>query len=737
MDAQLHTAIQLHRSGRLDEAAGVYRDLLGKHPNHVDALHLLGVLNHQQGNHQRALELIGRALALKPDTAACHANLAEACRALGKLDRAVVSARTALQLQPDFAEAANNLGLALLDQGKTAEAVQSFREAIRLKPDGAMIHNNLGNALRLHGDRAQAGQHFRAALKADPNLGEAHSNLGQWLLEHYRRRQALVHCRKAVELRPHLAEAHGNLGNVLRELGQLPEAKACYHEALRLRPGLALVYNNMGQAFQEEGNLPEALRWYQQALEREPQSPRIHANLASALEEQDCYPEAADRYRLALQLDPSYAEAHNGLGYVLHEQGLFPEAIAEYREVLRLQPNHAQVHCNLGNISEELGKLDEALACFRETIKLDPDHAGAYSQLATMLRDKLPEADLTAMQELLQRPGLPLGKRSALLFGLAHYLDARGDYAQAAQHLEQANGLCETLWEKRGTRYDPAVHQQFVDTLVTNCTPEFFARLRGGLDTERPIFIVGLPRSGTTLTEQVLASHSQVCGAGELCFAHDSFHALPRIMGIQAPPGECLSRLDGPALREAAEWHLERLGKLNAQTPRIVDKMPENYLYLGLLAAMFPRARFIHCRRDLRDVAVSCWITNFRQVRWACTQENIASRFAQYRRLMDHWRKVLPVPLLEIDYEDTVADLEGVARKMVSFCGLEWEPACLAFHKSSRPVRTASVAQVREPIYNRSVARWRHYETALSSLFARLEELDKGDAALFRVNSAD
>ena len=256
--------------------------------------------------------------------------------------------------------------------------------------------------------------------------------------------------------------------------------------------------------------------------------------------------------------------------------------------------------------------------------------------------------------------------------------------------------------------------------MIAAVTPEFFARLRGGgLDSERPVFIFGLPRSGTTLTEQILARHSQVFGAGELPLGHEDLQALPG--GSDADPPERLGRLDADTARCIAQRHLDRLGELNGSARRVTDKMPENYLSLGLLAALFPRARFIHCRRDLRDVAVSCWMTQFRQVRWANDPDHIASRFHQYGRLMAHWRAVLPVQMLEVDYEETVADLEGVARRLVAWCGLEWEPACLTFHEGKRPVRTASVAQVRQPLYTRSVARWRNYEKALAPLFARLE----------------
>jgi hypothetical protein len=183
---------------------------------------------------------------------------------------------------------------------------------------------------------------------------------------------------------------------------------------------------------------------------------------------------------------------------------------------------------------------------------------------------------------------------------------------------------------------------------------------------------------------------------------------------------EGLSRLDRATAVRLASRHLESLRALDGRAVRIVDKMPENYLVLGLLATLFPRAKLIHCRRDLRDVALSCWMTYFQDIRWANDQQHLAARFHEYQRVMDHWRKVLPVPLLEVDYEETVADLEGVARKLVAWCGLEWEPGCLAFHQSKRPVMTASAVQVRRPIFKTSVNRWKHYEQALAGLFAQL-----------------
>jgi tetratricopeptide (TPR) repeat protein len=728
MDNDLTTAIRHHQMGALSEAAQLYQGILARNPQHPDALHLLGVVALQQGNAARAVELISRALALYPKAAAFHCSLGEAYRAMGQLDRAVASSQTALRLQPNYPEAANNLGLALLSQGRTDDAIARFQEALRLRPDFAMVVNNLGNALRTKGDIPGAVAHFRQALTIDPNLVEAHSNLGQLLLEKKDLQGALFHCREAVRLRPTFPEAHNNLGNVLRELGHLPESKACYAEALRLNPNLAMTYNNMGQAIQEEGNLDQALAWYQEALQREPDSARIHSNLASALEEQEKHDDAIARYELALQLDPNYAEAHNGLGWVRHEQGDFEGAMARYRRALALKPDFAPALSNLGMVREELGDFEAALGCFREALQHDPRHSGALAQMALLLRSKLPDADLEMIRARLADPLLAPGQRSALHFGLAQVLDARREFDQAGEHARQANALSLEYWRQRGQSYDPVQHTRFVDELIAAFNPRFFARTRDfGLDTERPIFIVGLPRSGTTLTEQILAGHSQVFGAGELRFGRESFDALATTLA-GGPVSNWLTRLDRHSTRQVAQAHLDQLRQLNAPAARVADKMPDNYLYVGLLATLFPRAKFIHCRRDLRDVAVSCWVTNFRHIRWASDVQHIAARFHDYQRLMDHWRQVLPVQVLEVAYEDTVADLEGIAQRLVAWCGLEWEPACLSFHERRQPVRTASVTQVRQPIYTKSVARWKHYEASLGELFGQLTARGGGSA---------
>ncbi|MBY0515251.1 MAG: sulfotransferase, partial [Gemmataceae bacterium] len=297
------------------------------------------------------------------------------------------------------------------------------------------------------------------------------------------------------------------------------------------------------------------------------------------------------------------------------------------------------------------------------------------------------------------------------------------DYALAGEHAAKGNQFRRDVWARQGKTYAREDHTGFVSFIIKQFNPAFFERVKGwGLETETPVFIVGMPRSGTTLLEQILGSHPKMFGAGELPIAKETFDQLPAWMSMQAAPSVCIATAGKEIIQKAGNEHLSRLLPLApAGTARIVDKMPDNYMWLGFLSALFPKAKFIYSKRDLHDVAVSCWITNFKAIRWACDQEDIANRIRNHVRLMEHWKKVLPVPVLEVEYEQTVEDLEGVARKMVDFCGLEWDPACLAFHENKRTVRTASLSQVRQPVYKKSVQRWKNYEEPLKTLFTIID----------------
>ncbi len=606
----------------------------------------------------------------------------------GDLDRAARIYEAILAVDPNEPEALHLLGLVALQRGDPTRAAALIGRAVSLQPADATFH---------------------------ANLGEAYWALGQ--LD-----KVIACCESALRLEPNSPGVLCNLGSTLVARGDVDGALNCFREAIRLAPDFAAVRNNYGNALRLKGDKVAALEQFRQAVRLDPDSVEARSNLGMILLGLGEPEEALVHCREAVRLGPGFPAARINLGNVVHKLGRLDEAAACFREAIRLQPASAAAHAGLGGVLEELGDLDESQALLREALRHDPRHAGAWARLATRLRDKLSETDETAIECLLADPKLAADQRWPLLFGLAHARDARGDFDRAAGLFAQANALQRVDFQARGRGYDPAAHRSFVNRLIAMFTPAFFERVRGvGLDTERPVFIVGMPRSGTTLAEQVLASHPRVFGAGELRLVREAFEALPEVTGHRdRAPLDCVLDLDRESLRRLGQRHLDALDALNGVADRVVDKMPENTLYLGLIAAMFPRARLIHCRRDPRDVALSCWMTHFADLRWACNLDHIASRINEYRRVMNRWQRVLPVPIFELEYEAMVTDLEEVSRRLVAWCGLDWDPACLDFHQTRRPVRTTSVAQVRQPVYTRSIGRWKNYERSLASMFARL-----------------
>ncbi|MBY0521813.1 MAG: tetratricopeptide repeat protein [Gemmataceae bacterium] len=719
--ALLGSALQAHQAGDRQRAEQGYRQVLQAAPANADALHMLGVLASQRGQPFIAAGYIQEALRLDPHQSFFHSNLGIALRDQGKMEEAATHFREAVRLKPDYAEAHLNLGNVLRELGKPAEAADHHRSALRFRPGYVKAHYNLGNALLELGKPEEALTHHQEALRLQPDHAKAHFLKGLAAESQRHREEAVALYQQAVRLSPDLDEAHIRLGYLLREQGRLDEAAAHYQQVLRRQPNHASTHFHLGLAFQALGNIRAAVGHFREAVRLRPDLPEAHLNLGNSLAKLEALTDAVVHFQQALSLHPGYAKAHNNLGAALHSLGQTDEAASHLQEALRLSPDYAAAHSNLGSVLVEQGQIERAEQHFRSALRHEPGHLNAHAQLATLLRGRLPDADRAALERVIEGCQSADPERSGLLFALAQVCDANQDYKAAARHLVQANALALEEARKNGLNYDPGQYSNFIDDVIAACTPVWFARTRGmGVATELPIFIVGLPRSGTTLVEQILASHPQVHGAGELPLAHAAIESLPALLGVQGKPWACADRLDHAAVQQMVGNYLDRLQSLGGTAARVVDKMPDNYSALGLLTVLFPSARVIHCRRDLRDVAVSCWMTNFRKVRWANDPGHIAARFADYRRMMEHWGQTLPTLLLEIDYQETVDNLEGVARRLVSWCGLEWDPACLAFHKTARSVRTASAAQVRQPIYRRSLARWRHYEHDLAALFAQL-----------------
>ncbi len=646
----------MHQAGQLASAAQLYQAVLAQEPANAEALHLLGMLRHQQGAHARAVELIGRAVALQPNVVAFQSHLAEVYCALGQFDEALAQFGRAVDLDPAYAPARIKLGRMLLARGQAAEA--------------------------------------------------------------------LPHVQTAVQLQPQVAELRRNLGNALHGLGRLAEAQAAYLDALRIDPNLAMAQANLALVAQEQGQFDEALGWLKRAVELQPTVAIFWEQLAELHERRGDLAEAARCWEQIAAMAPQGSRGHVAVGRALQKLGRTDEAAQQFRTALRIEPNLSEAYEHLGKLHQQLGEVEQAEAALRAAIRLQPSAANSQVGLAMLLRGKLPRTDLEALRQRIADPQTDDEPRANLLFALANVLDAGGQFAEAADALRRAHALTLEGARRTGQADVPADHERFVDAVLATFGPKFFARVAGaGNPTRRPVFVFGLPRSGTSLVEQILASHPSVYGAGELIVVPQTFASVPSVLGRLEQPLDCMAHLDAAAIARLAKRHLEALRAIDdGRAERIVDKAPSTYQFLGFLRALFPNAAFIHCRRNLRDVAVSCWMTDFEHVSWSHDPEHIATHFQQYRRLMEHWRAVLPGVIHDVEYEATVDDLEAVARRLVAACGLAWDPVCLEFHRTRRPVRTSSAGQVHQPIYRQSVGRWKHYERELADLFAQLAE---------------
>jgi tetratricopeptide (TPR) repeat protein len=562
----LQKALQHHQAGQLAEAERIYRQVLKAEPQQADALHLLGVLAQQAGKPEPAVEHIGAAIALIPSQPLFRASLASAYLDLGRLDEAVASCQEALRLQPDLVAAHHTLASVRRAQGRMDEAEAGYRAVLRLQPDHADARNNLGNVLRGRGQLGEAEACYRAALRHRPGNPIALANLGALLRKRARLDEAEACLRQALQLQPNLATAQSYLGDILLDRGQPRDAKYCFREALRRLPNLAEAQRGLGLALHRQGYRAEA---------------------------EACY-------REAVRLRPAYADAYLNLGDLMREVHNVQAAREAYVEAIRHKPGLVDAHNNLGACFIEEGKTTEAVAQLREALRLQAGHVASLGNLATLARDgfyQMTDAEVDQMRELLAGGNLALEARSTLAFSLANVLDKQRQHDAAFQYYIQGNELKRQVFRQRGLGFDAAEQRRFIDCILATATPEFFRRVASfGLPSELPVFIVGMPRSGTTLVEQILASHPQVFGAGELA-------AMPNIgrdLGRSLQPPEdypaCLGRVPAGLARTAAARHLERLSQLAGPAVRVIDKLPANIFHLALTYLLFPRARVIATR---------------------------------------------------------------------------------------------------------------------------------------------
>ena len=693
IEQALGLAAQWQNAGKLQEAQRLLEDLVRHHPQHAHARHLLGVVVYQTGQIEAARQHIAAAISINPNVGHFYTNLAEMCRQHGDVEQAIRLGEQAVALDPSNPVAHSNLGIAYYDAGKYEQAQASHERALELSQNLVQSLNNLGSIARARKDKEEAERWYLQALTVQPDFLEALSNLGAVLVEQDRAGEAEPYLEQALRIQPYYAEALCNLGLVRYKQELNAQAIGLFNKSLQLRPGYMEAMVGLARALREEGQLEQARAILTQTVEK--------------------YPENADTW--------------SNLGNLCVEMGDSVAAEEAYERALALEPDLPDALTGMGNLRLEQGEIDESVALFDLAIAHDPDNLGARFHLVQARKVRPDDDNLKALEAVARRMDQPDARRIgterliSLHYALGKAYDDLKAWDRAFPHFLEGARL-----KRAKIEYSADEEAAGIDQLIEVMDADFINRFRGAGDpTDVPVFVLGMPRSGTTLTEQIIASHPDVHGAGELAYLMRILHQPPGDGSAGGFPGSLVGMTPETLSRWGTQY-LQQLRTHNPQARRITDKMPANYLGLGMIHLMLPNARIIHVKRHPIDTCISCFSRLFNRHQHATYNlYELGRHYANYARLMQHWRSVLPAgAFLEVVYEDIVADQEREARRLIDWVGLPWDDACLSFHKTKRNIRTASVAQVRQPIYKTSVARWRHYEKFLGPLLDGLGDVD-------------
>jgi tetratricopeptide (TPR) repeat protein len=588
--------------------------------------------------------------------------------ASGQWSEAERVAASLLEQHPDAGMLWQALATAQVQQGR--DGLDAWRAAVRRLPDDAAARNNLAGACARVGQVEEAIEHWRRALVLQPTLIEAHLNLGAALHGQARTDEALSAYRHALAIDPSRIEALVGVGAISLADGRLQDAADAYGRARRLRPGSAEILVNLAAAIRGLGRLDTAIGLFRQAL----------------------------------TISPGLAEAHAGLGTALRLQGRSEEAEACLKLAIQLKPDLISAMTAMAESRADQGDFEGAEAWFRRAMSADPDDPEAWAGIPRVRRMTDRDGDWLAGARRIVALAPPPRRLAHLRYALGKHHDDLGDYAEAFDNFEQANALSKLCRPP----HDRAVLSARVDDVMRTYDADWLAAVQGGGNaSSTPVFVIGMLRSGTTLLEQMLASHPNADGAGELSFWGE---AAARI-GVSGPP-------DGERLDVLASDYLSRLREAGGEASRVVDKMPANFMHLGLIHAAFPNARILHMRRDPIDTCLSIFFQHFEPtLTYANDLNDLADYYRRYEQVMAHWRRTLPDgAIMTVDYESLVSQPRPVLEGVLDFIDLPWSDDCLAFHRTRRTIITASKWQARQKISTDSVGRRRRYEPFIAPL---------------------
>ncbi len=686
VDELYQQAVHAHQAGKLARAERFYQKVLKANPKHPESLQYLGLIAQQAGHLERATRYLRHALDVSPQDPVAQNNLANLLRENGKFSEAIERYRVALKLAPDYVNACFNLAMCLKKTKDFDGAMKALKQVTDLAPGDSGAWIELG-ACQLRQAEEQAAEHsFSHALDIQPKADT-------WL---------------------HIAE-------VLAINGFKEKAITAASQAFGIGAGDWAFYFALGNLQMQLGDRAGAVVAYEKALLVCPESVAELQQLAHVLSQLNRSRALVAVWRRLVLLEPENADSHVALGHALDQHGQVAEAITAFEHVLAIQPRHAQAYSSLGMVLSQTGEHERAAISFRKALKLDPSLAEAGLGLASCRRFSAEDReDIGSLEALAVNTQVPREVQCSVQFALGKIHDDLGAYAQAFGYYKVANRQMGQIH-----KFDPEAHKDWVSQHIYTFDENFFSqRADWGQPSALPILIVGMPRSGTSLMEQIIASHPQVHGGGEMATLGEAVKEVSGEGTLALGFHQGVLSLDQVATADLARRYLKALTNVAGGKSRLTDKLPGNFLNLGLAALLVPGIKVIHCRRHPLDVCLSIYFQSLGFGNdYACDLRHIAAYYREYVRLMTHWRRVLPGEFLELDYEVLVADLDAGSKQLIAHCGLPWDERCLRFYENKRVVQTLSQWQVRQPVYTRSVERWKNYEGFLDELKHELGEL--------------
>jgi len=581
----------------------------------------------------------------------------------------------------------------------------------------AMVHETHADLLMLEGMPGEAVKSYRQAQRLQADSGDIQKKIDHARVKMNRIRP--IEGKRGAKLA--FPEEMAQAGRLERD-GEEAQAEDIYRSILRRYPEHVEAMRRLAKIATEHRKYKEAEVFLKQAVKVAPDYARAWLDLSVAQLNRDKLEEAVATARGLVELAPDTADSQLALGNALARSDRAAEAAEAYQRALDIAPNNAGAFSGLGQQLKTVGRQAEAIAVYRRSMESDPKNAEPYWSLANMRAYRFTDDDIAAMKSLLQDETLGDQANVQLCNALGFAFEGRKNFDEAFSYFQRGNEK-----QRASEIYDPVETEVTTDRQIEVFTEQFLRSTEGqGAPDPSPIFIVGLPRSGSTLIEQILASHSQVEGTHELSDLGMAVRGLPKQGKRQRFP-ENLPGLKPQLWSSLGEGYIQRTQKYRRGAPRFIDKNPNNFNYIGLLRLILPNARIINARRHPLDSCLGSYKQLFAQGQpFTYDLTEIGEYYLQYQRLMDHWHQVLPGFVLDVQYEDVVGDLEGQVRRILDYCDLPFEQACLDFHQTERAVKTASSQQVRQPIYSSSVNFWENYQSHLSELIEVLEPLLAG-----------